>query len=127
MGKKPGGKDEAEKATKKVEGQLEAWYRKNGKRLKLLDEKLTLDPPADRKTLEEMTKDALKELEKECGAFNKDCRAVVKDAPKEDAKDISKQIAEKIDKIITVYNKDGTKVKIKPTGDPPGITVEIEK
>jgi predicted nuclease with TOPRIM domain len=110
------GKPTADEVSKEVGTNLDAWYKRNASRIKLIDN-LTLDCELCKtKEAKELLKKEIdlsfKTLKGEVDKLNKQNESLFKDVEKPPPKDLSKQIQETIDKKITVYNKDGVKVKL---------------
>ena len=110
------GKPTADEVIKEVGANLESWYKRNGSRIKLMDD-LTLDCAACK------TKEAkdligkeidltLKNLKGDVDKLNKQNIDLFKDVEKSEKQDIGKKAKEAVDKKLTVYNKDGKKVQI---------------
>lgn len=110
------GKPKAEEVIKEVGANLESWYKKNGHRIKLMDD-LTLDCEACKtKEAKDLIKKeidlTLKNLKIDVEKLNKQNGELFKDVEKSEKQDIGKKAKEAVDKKLTVYNKDGKKVQI---------------
>jgi N-acetylmuramoyl-L-alanine amidase CwlA len=110
------GKPTADEIVKEVGANLESWYKRNGSRIKLMDD-LTLDCEACK------TKEAkdligkeidltLKTLKGEVDKLNKQNIDLFKDVGKSEKQDLGKKAKEAVDKKLTIYNKDGKKVQL---------------
>jgi DNA anti-recombination protein RmuC len=113
------GKPKGEEVVKEVGANLESWYKKNGDRIKLMDD-LTLDcqvckTKEAKEAIEKMMKDSVKTLKVDLDSFNKQTKKQLEELEKEEKKGIDKKVQEVIDKKTTIYNKNGTTVRIKPS------------
>lgn len=116
MGKAPD-KKQTQQAVDGVGANLESWYKKNGSRIKLIDN-LTLDCEVCKsKEAKDLLRDKIdtsfKDLKGDVDRLNKQNESLFKDVPKPLTPDLAKQVKELIDKKLTIYNKDGVKVKLK--------------
>jgi DNA anti-recombination protein RmuC len=113
------GKPKGEEVVKDVGANLDSWYKKNGDRIKLMDD-LTLDcqvckTKEAKEAIEKMMKESVKTLKVDLDSFNKQTKKQLEELEKEEKKGIDKKVQDVIDKKTTIYNKNGTTVRIKPS------------
>ena len=113
------GKPKADEIVKEVGANLESWYKKNGHRIKLLDD-LTVDCDAckskdAKEALQKMKDQESKGLKVDLDNFGKLSKKLIESLEKEEQKGIDKKVKEMIDKMTEVINKNGVKIRIKPT------------
>jgi DNA anti-recombination protein RmuC len=113
------GKPKGEEVVKDVGANLDSWYKKNGDRIKLMDD-LTLDCQVcktreAKEAIEKMMKESVKTLKVDLDSFNKQTKKQLEELEKEEKKGIDKKVQDVIDKKTTIYNKNGTTVRIKPS------------
>jgi DNA anti-recombination protein RmuC len=113
------GKPKGEEVVKEVGANLDSWYKKNGDRIKLMDD-LTLDcqvckTKEAKEAIEKMMKESVKTLKVDLDSFNKQTKKQLEELEKEEKKGIDKKVQDMIDKKTTIYNKNGTTVRIKPS------------
>jgi DNA anti-recombination protein RmuC len=113
------GKPKGEEVVKEVGANLDSWYKKNGDRIKLMDD-LTLDcqvckTKEAKEAIEKMMKESVKTLKVDLDSFNKQTKKQLEELEKEEKKGIDKKVQDVIDKKTTIYNKNGTTVRIKPS------------
>jgi hypothetical protein len=137
MGKSPEKMDpkQVKAVSEKSTVSLEAWYKRNSGRIKLIDS-LALDcdlcKTKEAKDLLHKEIDlTLKDLRGETDKLNKLNESIFKDVPKPTPDDLEKQIKDAYEKLTTIYNKDGVKLKIKfdpkkLTKEPPKLELEIK-
>lgn len=137
MGKSPDKLDpkQSKALADKSTANLEAWYKRNAHRIKLLDN-LTLDCELckTKEAKEILNKEidlTLKDLRGETDKMNKLNEAIFKDVPKPTPEDLQKQVKDAYEKLTTIYNKDGIKVKLKfdpkkLTKEPPKLELEFK-
>lgn len=114
---------------------LEAWYKRNAHRIKLLDDlALDCDLCKTKESKDILGKEidlTLREIKGETDKLNKLNEAIFKDVPKPTPDDLQKQIKDTYEKLTTIYNKDGVKLKFKfdpkkLTKEPPKLEVEFK-
>jgi N-acetylmuramoyl-L-alanine amidase CwlA len=110
------GKPTADEIVKDVGANLESWYKRNGSRIKLMDD-LTLDcEMCKTKEAKELLKKEIdlsfKTLKGEVDKLNKQNIDLFKDVGKSEKQDLGKKAKEAVDKKLTIYNKDGKKVQL---------------
>jgi hypothetical protein len=113
------GKPKPDDVVKEVGANLDSWYKKNGSRIKLMDD-LTLDCEVcktreAKEAIEKMMKEGIKGVKLDLDGVNKQNKKLVESLEKEDQKGIDKKVQDLINKKTTIYNKNGVKVRIKPS------------
>lgn len=113
------GKPKAEDVVKEVGANLDSWYSKHGQRIRLMGE-YALDCQACRtydaqQAIEKMMKEAAKSLRVNLDSLNKLNKKTVEELEKPEQKSIDKKIQEIVDKKMTIFNKYGTTVRVKPS------------
>ena len=103
------GKPKADEIVKEVGANLESWYKKNGDRIKLMDD-LTLDCEACKtKEAKDLIKKeidlSIKNLKIDLDKLNKQNIDLFKDVEKAEKQDIGKKAKEAVDKKLTIYKK----------------------
>ena len=124
------GKPKADDVVKQVGTNLDSWYKKNGSRIKLLDE-LTLDcdickSKDAKEALQKLMDQESKGLKVDLDNFGKQSKKLIESLEKEEQKDIGKKVEEIINKKTEIINKNGVKVRIKPSykDGVPGLSLE---
>jgi hypothetical protein len=124
------GKPKPDDVVKEVGANLESWYKKNGKRMKLLDD-LTLDcdlckSKDAKEALQKLKDQEAKVLKVDLEKFGKDSKKVIETLEKQEQKDIGKKVEKMINDLTEIINKDKVKVRVKPTykDGVPGIAIE---
>jgi len=120
---------------KEVGANLTDWYKRNADRFKLIDG-LTLDcsvckMPEARKALKEMTEEAIRKVIEDGERANKQNAGVLKDVPTPYSPDLQKQMTEAVEDFLTLYKKNGLKLKLefdpkKMTKEPPKLKFEYK-
>jgi hypothetical protein len=105
-----------DEVVKQVGANLESWYKRNGSRIKLMDD-LTLDCEVCKtKEAKDLIKNAIdisfKNIRGEVDKLNKQNSELFKDVGKSEKQDLGKKAKEALDKKLTIYNKDGKKVQL---------------
>ncbi len=113
------GKPKAEDVVKEVGANLDSWYSKHGQRIRLMGE-YALDCQACKtydaqQAIEKMMKEVAKSLTVTLDSVNKQNKKTVEELEKPERKSIDKQIQEIVDKKMTIFNKYGTAVRVKPS------------
>lgn len=113
------GKPKGDEVVKQVGANLESWYKRNGSRIKLMDD-LTLDcelcKTKEAKDLIRKEIDlTFRNLKGEADRLNKQNADLFKDVEKSEKQDLGKKAREAVDKLLNVYNKDGKKVQLDGT------------
>jgi hypothetical protein len=124
------GKPKPDDVVKQVGADLESWYKKNGKRLKLLDD-ITLDcdlckSKDAKEALEKLKQQEAKVLKADLEKFGKDSKKVIETLEKEEQKEIGKKIEKMINDLTEVFNNGKVKIRVKPSykNGVPGVTIE---
>lgn len=124
------GKPKPDDVVKDIGANLDSWYKKNEKRVKLLDD-LTLDcdlckSKEAKEAIETMRDRELKTLKGDLDSFGKQSKKLFESLEKDEQKGIDKRVKDLIEKKTTIFNKNGVKVRIKPTytDGVPGLSVE---
>jgi len=110
------GNPKGDEIVKQVGANLESWYKRNGSRIKLMDD-LTLDCEVCKtKEAKELIKKeidtTLKNIKGEVDKLNKQNSELFKVVGKSEKQDLGKKAKEALDKKLTIYNKDGKKVQL---------------
>lgn len=110
------GNPKGDEIVKEVGANLESWYKRNGSRIKLMDD-LTLDCEVCKtKEAKELIKKeidtTLKNFKGEVDKLNKQIGDLFKDVVKSEKPDVGKKAKEALDKKLTIYNKDGKRVQL---------------